>query len=827
MMKPDTSKIDWAIPRQATPLGYPLPLDEHACSVSLPTWQSVVGYEEGWKSVTSQLKCGYPRFVYHPYVIQLMDRALELDQALQEKQKELIRRDASSSRHPNSYDTTALPSDKTWDCIVLPSRDSAIRCHDFLIKACGFCSGLASSPRFAKNYQGSIITNIDLFCPDNALDWVTDPPLPSSQQQRQASESAHYDNCVSSVDPWYNANAPIRMLNLNAAGTFAIIFPAQTAFALEAKSYWQHSGEIVSSRRAECALIELNQQLNEKNGATSPLSSLNRFTSCYYDNANPQSCSNTDNMQWTSCSSDPNRKYIAHHPSIIPCDDKEKDISDYYNHIRNHIADVTFTSPSCVFLTPSGMASIYTAIRSARRRKLLVDRLEDGQNNTESNSVRKRITSGNGGTAIVYGFPYLDTLKMCSRTEWVPGGVEFFGFADDQDLDQLSRWLNHRRRSSIAQLGGGSSTNGDAGVSVLVTEYPSNPLLNCPDLKALRALADEHDFALVVDDTIGNFANLDLLSSGLADAVCTSLTKLFSGRGDVIAGSIVTNPNTVTGRWMQQDLMKSENRIKGRKEIETMLFLGDAAALKANSKDFLERSDKINQTAEAFADWLKERDEIAKVYYPKYSCEDKYLQVLNRHALPIPANGHGSKNLRFHKAGYGGLMSIILQPNICQRTFYDSLNLSKGPSLGTNFTLLCPYTLLAHYHELDFAMSYNVEPNLLRISVGLEELDELKEKFSFAFQSSRLYPKVPPLKNSVGSNEKGNHRRSYTTWSDCRLVQDFSSKRSFQRSDLRTDRPVVMKTLDLNGLAQYGGSRCNASKRILGRSFIRTLRLLH
>jgi cystathionine gamma-synthase len=70
------------------------------------------------------------------------------------------------------------------------------------------------------------------------------------------------------------------------------------------------------------------------------------------------------------------------------------------------------------------------------------------------------------------------------------------------------------------------------------------------------------------------------------------------------------------------------------------------------------------------------------------------------------------------------------------------LDVAKGPSLGTNFTLVCPYTLLAHYHELDFAISYNVPPNLIRFAVGLEDFEELKAKFEAALSKSRLHPKI-------------------------------------------------------------------------------------
>ena len=50
------------------PLGAPIPADTHAVSVSLPTWASVVGYEEGDENIISQLTIGYPRFRIHNYV---------------------------------------------------------------------------------------------------------------------------------------------------------------------------------------------------------------------------------------------------------------------------------------------------------------------------------------------------------------------------------------------------------------------------------------------------------------------------------------------------------------------------------------------------------------------------------------------------------------------------------------------------------------------------------------------------------------------------------------------------------------------------------------
>jgi cystathionine gamma-synthase len=57
--------------------------------------------------------------------------------------------------------------------------------------------------------------------------------------------------------------------------------------------------------------------------------------------------------------------------------------------------------------------------------------------------------------------------------------------------------------------------------------------------------------------------------------------------------------------------------------------------------------------------------------------------------------------------------------------FFDNLGREKGPSLGTSFTLACPFVILAHYTELEWAQGYGVDPYLVRMSVGLEKEDIL------------------------------------------------------------------------------------------------------
>ena len=56
-------------------LGFPLPDSPHACSVCLPTWESVIGYEEERDKVLRKLRAGYPRFFLNPHVKALNDEA--------------------------------------------------------------------------------------------------------------------------------------------------------------------------------------------------------------------------------------------------------------------------------------------------------------------------------------------------------------------------------------------------------------------------------------------------------------------------------------------------------------------------------------------------------------------------------------------------------------------------------------------------------------------------------------------------------------------------------------------------------------------------------
>lgn len=100
------------------------------------------------------------------------------------------------------------------------------------------------------------------------------------------------------------------------------------------------------------------------------------------------------------------------------------------------------------------------------------------------------------------------------------GGCQFI---PSQDINELRAWLetNH---TPLA----------------LFLEFPNNPLLQSAPLAELRKLANQYDFPIIIDDTIGNFCNVDVLGREgekvLADVLVSSLTKSFSGFCDVMGG---------------------------------------------------------------------------------------------------------------------------------------------------------------------------------------------------------------------------------------------------------------------------------------------------
>ncbi|KAJ5885310.1 Cystathionine gamma-synthase [Penicillium taxi] len=585
------------------------PNTDHAVSVSLPTWKSNIGYEEGEAWVVSKMQSGYPRFFVHL--------------GIQKLAQEIVRRVGN----PESEAATLFASLKT-----------ARICHSFMVSK-----------------------------------------IPEDQSQKIR---------IVNFIPSPNTEAGSTSVK---SSLVCVIYPKDLASI--AKQVWQHSGCGISSRRGEFCMRALQDGfLVEENSTTTidldtqrPCKGPRRYRgkgSVNGTSRGPSTPSSPDTPSATDGIED-GRDYAQFIEERFG-----RNLSTSYANkakiaVRRRIAGVltadvelpealeTATSEGRiagvseddVYLFPTGMSSIFSSHQT-----LL--------------SARGPLKS------ICFGFPYTDTLKILEK--WGPGCL-FYGHGSSEDLDDLEARLKNGERF----LG-------------LFTEAPGNPLLRTPDLVRIRSLADQYDFAVVADETISNFLNINVLP--YADIAVSSLTKLFSGDSNVMGGSLIVNPHGQYYRRLKETLSH---------EYEDIFWAEDAVFMERNSRDFVTRIDKINSTSEEITAMLKDSPLVKEVYYPKYSPTRPLYD-----------------SLRTPNGGYGGLFSITFHSKEATIAFYDTIEVLKGPSLGTNFTLCSPYVVLAHYGELEWAKSYDIDPDLIRVSVGLEDVADLRSTFQQALDAA-------------------------------------------------------------------------------------------
>lgn len=471
----------------------------------------------------------------------------------------------------------------------------------------------------------------------------------------------------------------------------AVLFKKE-AFPV-AKQYWQHSGDGVSSRRAEFCHGLLKDDLLILEASKSPRHSYQKCRGPRRYQQRPSSIDATNRSvnggfgQTKHSSNEEAAEALESARFIESRFGRNLDVSLVENAksaIRRRIAG-TLTEEHD--LTAS-FASMETDVRGVKNFKEDDIYLFPCGMNAIFNAHQTLLKAREPRKSINFGFPYVDTLKILEK--FGPGCI-FYGFASSEDLDDLEE-----------RLKGGERFLG------LFCEFPGNPLLGCPDLLRIHRLAEEYDFAVVVDDTIGTFHNVNVLP--YADMVVSSLTKIFSGDSNVMGGSLVLNPGSRYYSMLKETL---------KRDFEDTYWAEDVIFLERNSRDFLSRIDRANSNAEAICEILSAHPSVTKVYYPKYNDSRPNYEAVKT------ATG-----------GYGGLVSCSFINKEAAVVAFDALATAKGPSLGTNFTLTSPYVILAHYTELDWAKSYGIDPNLLRFSVGLEETEKLKAVFAEALKAT-------------------------------------------------------------------------------------------
>ena len=276
-------------------------------------------------------------------------------------------------------------------------------------------------------------------------------------------------------------------------------------------------------------------------------------------------------------------------------------------------------------------------------------------------------------------------------------------------------------------------------------ETIGNPSFSVPDFETIAAVAKKHDLPLIVDNTFGAGGYLFRPLEHGAAVVVESATKWIGGHGTSIGGVIVDggNYNWGNGKFAQftepsegyhgmvfWDIFGSAGpfgniafiiraRVEGLRDWGPALSPFNAFLLLQGLETLSLRVDKHVQNALALAQWLENHPLVAKVNYP---------------GLKSSPNHKIAK--KYLTRGFGGVLSFELKGSKEAATkFVDSLQLiSHLANVGDAKTLIIQPSATTH-QQLSEAeqLASGVTPNSLRISVGIEHIDDIKADLEQAF----------------------------------------------------------------------------------------------
>lgn len=228
-------------------------------------------------------------------------------------------------------------------------------------------------------------------------------------------------------------------------------------------------------------------------------------------------------------------------------------------------------------------------------------------------------------------------------------------------------------------------------------ETPSNPLLRISNISALAAIAKAHDALLIVDNTFHTPYLQRPIELG-ADLVVYSASKYISGHNDVLGGLCVA-----ASEALGQRIAFLANATGG------VLGPQDAWLTVRGLKTLAVRMDRHQENAQKMARWLQNHPKVRQVYYP--GLEDHPGYALNLQQAKGP----------------GGMLSFLMQEPEKVATLIDRLQLILyAESLGGTETLITHPTNQTH-RELSEQerQSLGIHPGLLRLSVGLEKVEDV------------------------------------------------------------------------------------------------------
>jgi cystathionine gamma-lyase len=249
--------------------------------------------------------------------------------------------------------------------------------------------------------------------------------------------------------------------------------------------------------------------------------------------------------------------------------------------------------------------------------------------------------------------------------------------------------------------------------AAVLTETITNPLNDVPDLPAIARITRARGIPLVVDNTLATPLNCTPLAWG-ADFVIHSTTKFLNGSNDHGGGAVIIR-NAQLAQLLEQGFQQWDS---GMSPLE-------AAVLEGHMEDFPRRMGRFNANAVRIASLLEGHPGVGRLFFNGISSHPSFTTA--------------QKIL----TGPGSVVSFSLADDSMEglRAFYDPPlpHILKAPSLGSDVTLLCPYTLLTHYEEPDEVLeSLGLSRYIVRVAVGCEEdLGPVTESLDAALRNPR------------------------------------------------------------------------------------------
>lgn len=285
----------------------------------------------------------------------------------------------------------------------------------------------------------------------------------------------------------------------------------------------------------------------------------------------------------------------------------------------------------------------------------------------------------------------------------------------------------------------------DDQTKAIYLETIGNPGFNIPDFEQIAALARKYDLPLIVDNTFGAGGYLFRPLEHGAHVVVESATKWIGGHGTSIGGVIVDGGNYNWGNGKYPQFSQPSEGYHGlvfsevfgvngpfgniqfiiRARVEGLRDFG-ASQSPFNSFLLLQGLETLSLRVQRHVDntlelaiWLEQHPQVAKVNYP---------------GLPSSPYHHLAK--RYLKNGFGAVLSFELKGDKQHASkLIDSLQLvSHLANVGDAKTLIIQPSATTHQQLSDVEqLAAGVTPNLLRVAVGIEHIDDIKADFEQAF----------------------------------------------------------------------------------------------